>query len=484
MQFFPSREVIVSIGNIEIRWYAVLIITGALVAYWLAGRDTRKAGYSSDVTDDLFVGMLLCGIIGARLWFVLFSDLNYYLADPMRIIQIWNGGLAIHGGVVGGVLFTWLYCRKHHYSLMHLLDLVIPHVLLAQAIGRWGNFANQECYGPEVSEKALSFLPAFIREGMFIDGAYRMPMFLIESVLCVIGWIIIRIYRKNGRKQRGIGVYAYVAWYGVVRFGVEHFRTDSLMIGSLKMAQVTSIIGVIFGVAGLMGAFDAYFLKKKPLIIFDLDGTLLDTEKIIVASFEEVLGKYKPDLVLTEQDKVSFLGPTLAESFQKYAPEFDTEMLVEEYRTANRRLHDAGLVKPIPHVPELLEQLSNEGYKMCIASSKKKETCLAGLQICGLDKYFDVIVGVEQVSKPKPDKESLVKAYQQMGFSMADTIYVGDSGSDVACARNAGVYSIGFISNELKRDEIINSEPNKVIEDMMEIADVLKEKHLWTYNMM
>ncbi|MBR0385685.1 MAG: prolipoprotein diacylglyceryl transferase [Erysipelotrichaceae bacterium] len=484
MEFFPSREVILTIGNLEIRWYAVLIISGALLAYYLAGRDVKKAGYHSDVIDDLFVGMMLCGMIGARLWYVAFSNLDYYLEDPMRIFQVWNGGLAIHGAVVGGVLFGYFYCRKNHYSLMHLLDLILPHVLLAQAIGRWGNFANQECYGPVVEESFFRFIPGFVKNGMFIDGAYRMPMFFFESVLCVIGWCLIRLLRKTYRPQRGNGAYAYVAWYGIVRFGIEHFRTDSLMIGGLKMAQVTSVFGVILGVAGLMGAFNKYFMKEKPLLIFDLDGTVLDTEKIIVASFQEVLGKYKPDLVLTEEDKVSFLGPTLQESFKKYAPDCDTETLVEEYRIANRKLHDAGLVKPIEHVPELLEYLKSEGYRMCIASSKKSETCLEGLKICGLDGYFESITGVEEVTVPKPDKETLMRAYKKMGCSQANTVYIGDSGSDVRCAQNAGVFSIGYVSNELKRQEIIDSKPNRLINDMLEIKDVLKEEHLWTYNMM
>lgn len=484
MKLFPSREIFLSIGNLEIRWYAVLIITGALLAYSLAGRATKKAGYDDDVVDDLFTGMLLFGMIGARLWYVLFSDLDYYLADPIRIIQIWNGGLAIHGGVAGGVLFGWLYCRKHNYSLMHLLDLIMPHVLLAQAIGRWGNFANQEAYGPVVEESFFRFIPSFVKEGMFINGSYRMPMFYIESVLCIIGWVLIYFFRKTYKKQRGTGAFAYLAWYGVIRFGIEHYRTDSLMIGPLKMAQVTSLAIIALGVAGLLGVFNKYFRKEKPLLIFDLDGTVLDTEKIIIKTFEKVLGDHKPDLVLSEQDKVSFLGPTLAESFQKYAPEFDTDMLVEEYRVENRRLHDAGLIKPIPHVPELLEDLKQQGYRMCIASSKKTETCQLGLQSCGLDGYFDTIIGVEQVTKPKPDRETVVKAYRAMGCCMDNAVYIGDSAGDVNCAHNAGVFSIGYVSNELKRQELIDSAPNRLIDDMAEIKEILKEDHQWTYNMM
>ena len=214
--------------------------------------------------------------------------------------------------------------------------------------------------------------------------------------------------------------------------------------------------------------------------MFDLDGTLLNTEKAIVSSFEQVLGKYKPDLVLSEEDKVSFLGPTLQESFQKYAPEFDTDQLVKEYRECNREAHFTGIIQPFPHVKELLDWLKENGYPIAIASSKKKETVELGLEVTGLRDYFEVIVGVEDVEKPKPDKESLVKTYSRLGYGPDNAIYIGDSTGDIICAKNAGVYSIAFVSNMLKDKELKDARPNKVIYDMAEIKDILQEKHPWT----
>lgn len=484
MQFFPSREVFLSIGNIDIRWYAVLIMSGALLAYYLGSLEVNKAGYPKDTIDDLFVGCMGFGILGARIWYVLFSDLQSYLADPISIIQIWKGGLAIQGGVMAGIAFAYFYGKKHNYQFMHLADMILPHVLLAQAIGRWGNFANGECFGPVVDESFFSGILGFIKKGMLIDGQYRMPMFFFESCLCVLGWILIQLYRRHGKKMRGNGFFGYLAWYGAIRFFIEHFRTDSLTTGGLKTAQILGIAGFVVGMAGLLGAFKKFTSSQKPAVLFDLDGTLLDTEKAIFASFTEVLGKYKPELVLTEEDLVSFLGPTLQQSFQKYAPEFDTEMLVKEYRESNHKAHLNGVVQPIKNVPELLAWLKQEGYPIAIASSKKTDTVKLGLKVCGLEDYFDVIIGVDKVEKPKPDKETLVKAYKELGYSMSNTIYVGDSGSDVVCAKNAGVFSIAFVSNELKRKELEDSQPNKLINDMIEIKDILKEDHPWTYNMM
>ena len=483
MEFFPTREVLVRIGNIDIRWYAVLIMTGALLTYFISSIEVNRAGYKEDTMDDLFVGSMFFGILGARLWYVLFSDFSYYMADPIRIIQIWNGGLAIQGGAMAGLLFALFYCKKRNYQFMHLVDMILPNVLLAQAMGRWGNFTNQECYGPVVEESYFDGILSFIKSGMLIDGQYRMPMFFIESCLCIIGWILIQLYRKYGRKMRGNGFFGYLAWYGVIRFFIEHYRTDSLVIGNFKMAQVIGIVMAVIGMIGLAGAFKKLYVRK-PTLIFDLDGTLLDTEKAICASFDEVLHKHMPDLVLTDEDYASFLGPTLAESFRKYAPDFDTDTLVAEYREANRKLHDTGIIQPMNHVPELLAWLKENGYQMAIASSKKAETCKLGLTVTGLQDYFDVIIGVDDVVKHKPDKETIVRAYEALGTSMSNTIYVGDSPSDVICAKNAGVYSIALVSNELKRQELIDVKPNKLIEDMIEMETILQEDHPWTYNMM
>ena len=484
MELFPSHQVLLKIGNFELRWYAFLIMTGALIVYYVTAKKTEKAGYPKGTADDLFIGVMTCGILGARLWYVLFSDFSSYLADPLSIFAIWNGGLAIHGGLFGGVAFVIYYCHKHNYNVLHITDMILPYVLLAQAIGRWGNFANFECYGPVVDESYYDGILHFIKDDMYIDGSYRMPMFLYESVLCVIGLILIELFQHHGKKQRGNGTFAYGVWYGAIRFWIESYRTDSLMIGPFKMAQVVSVIALIWGTAGILGAYNKVIISKKPLLIFDLDGTLLNTEAAIIHSFETVLGEHCPDLVLTEEDKVSFLGPTLKESFEKYAPGEDTDQLIEEYRALNKQAHLDGYVTAMPGVPELLEYLKNEGYPMAIASSKVTETVKLGLSVCGLEGYFDTIIGVEQVEKVKPDKECIVKAYKAEGYSMDNTIYVGDSCTDVQCAKNAGVFSIALVSNELKKKELVESKPNRLIDNMLEIEEILKEKHPWTYNMM
>ena len=179
------------IGPISIKWYAVLILAGAYLAYYLSYRNLKKMGYKSDLTDDLFFGALLSGVIGARLWFVVFFDLNYYLTRPLEILMTWQGGLAIQGGLFGGVLFGLWFLKRKKADFIRVADAIVPNILVAQAIGRWGNFLNQEAYGRVVEESFYSGWPQLIKDQMFIAGQFREPTFLYESVLNIVGFLLI-----------------------------------------------------------------------------------------------------------------------------------------------------------------------------------------------------------------------------------------------------------------------------------------------------
>ncbi len=486
MEFFPTMSIIFRIGALEIRWYAVCILTGALLAYYLSVKEATKAGYSSDFLDDVFIGVMFFGIIGARLWYCGFYDLSGYLSDPVSIIRIWDGGLAIQGGLFGALLFILFYTKRKGVQFLHLVDIVMPKVLIAQAIGRWGNFFNQEAYGNIVDESYFNGILSFLKSGMYIDGYYRQPMFFYESMLCLIGFILIHLYRKYSKTHRGDGMFAYLGWYGVIRFWIETQRSDSLMIGNLKTAMLVSVVFMIIGVAGLLGLFRKKIYSKKPVIIFDLDGTILDTAPAIFASFKHTFEIYNPELKLTDEDYASFLGPTLKQTFEKYCPDADEnriEEMIETYKKHNKEVH-RDLVTPMPNVIKLLNYLKENDYNIAIASSKMTDTCLLGLEVTGLKDYFEVVIGLDQVTKPKPDKETVIKAIKALNGYFTNAIYVGDSVTDIECAKNAGVYSIGFTSNKLMLQNLIDAKPNALIDDMIEIIDILKEEQSWTLNMM
>ena len=191
MQFFPNFHTILSIGNFELRWYAVLLCTGSLILYWFTCRDLKAHGYPEDTGDDLFIGCAICAVIGARLWYCLLYDFKYYMSNPLRILKTWEGGLAIHGAILGGVLFVLYYCYKKKYSPLRICDCVFPNMLIGQALGRWGNFFNQEAFGRVVSESFYDGWPAFIKDHMLIGGQYQEPTFLYESACNLLGFLLI-----------------------------------------------------------------------------------------------------------------------------------------------------------------------------------------------------------------------------------------------------------------------------------------------------
>lgn len=484
MKFFPDMQTVFEIGFVSIKWYAVLILTGAFLAYYLSLRNLKKMGYSSSKMDDLFFGALLSGVVGARLWFVLLYDVQYYLSNPLEILQMWEGGLAIQGGLVGGVIFAYFFTKKNKMNFIRLADAVFPNILVAQAIGRWGNFANQEAFGRAVDASYFEGWPTFIANHMFIQGAYREPTFLYESVLNIVGFLlIVLVYKRFSKVRRGDMVYAYLMWYGVIRFFIEGLRSDSLMFFGLRSAQIVSIIFIILGVLGSLGVFRKFYKQQKPVILFDFDGTLMDTEPAILETYRQIFEKYQPETVLTKEMELSFLGPTLWQTFERYFPGHDADALVKEYREINFELHKT-LVQPMNKAKEVIKQLKAEGYPVGIVSSKLQDAVKLASDMFEMTEDFDVILGLDDVKTPKPNPEGLFKACKQLNRGHDALIYVGDTVTDVQTAKNAGAYSVAIVSNEHRRQDLIDSKPNKVIDHLEEILEIVKEDVEWTYNMM
>lgn len=237
-----------NIGSITIRFYSLCILLGIILAYIVIMKEVKRQKLNTDIIFNIIFYGLLVGIIGARVYYVLFN-FDYYTFHLDEIIKVWYGGLAIHGGIIGGVLVVYLYSRKRNLPFFQLTDLILPGVILAQAIGRWGNFFNQEAYGMMVSKGLLQKLlvPNFIIKGMYIKGSYYLPTFYFESIICLLGFIIMLIIR-NKTSKRGYITAFYLIWYGLFRFIIEYFRTDSLMLFNIKIAMVVSGLMVVFGI--------------------------------------------------------------------------------------------------------------------------------------------------------------------------------------------------------------------------------------------
>ncbi|MBR0374477.1 MAG: prolipoprotein diacylglyceryl transferase, partial [Mogibacterium sp.] len=210
-------------------WYGILIAAGMLIAVMISYHRAPIFDIKPDDAFDIALIMLPVGVIGARIYYVIFNW-DYYAGDFLKIINIRNGGLAIHGGLIFGVLAVVLMCRRRKISFLNLLDLYFPTVALAQAIGRWGNFFNNEAHGTETD------LPWAV----IIDGKGYHPTFLYESIWCFLIFIVLL---RLSRRRRFVGqiTFLYGILYSIERFFVEGLRTDSLMIGPFRQAQIISV---------------------------------------------------------------------------------------------------------------------------------------------------------------------------------------------------------------------------------------------------
>lgn len=254
-----------SIGSFSLRWYSFFILMGIMLGLIIAAFEEKRKGFPKDFVIDLGFWLILAGIVGARAYYVLFN-LDYYLKEPLQIFATWNGGLAIHGGIIGGLIALIIFCKKKNIEVIRACDLAVPSLIIAQAIGRWGNFFNSEAHGPLTTLAYLKDMniPDFVIKGMYINGNYYIPTFYYESLWCILGFIILMVLRYVLKKHnKGILTSIYLIWYGIGRVYIESLRTDSLMLGNIKIAQLVSILSIVIGIVVLILSIIRYCKDNK-----------------------------------------------------------------------------------------------------------------------------------------------------------------------------------------------------------------------------
>ena len=241
-----------SFGTFEVRWYGILIATGIILAFLLVQKEMVKQKMHPDFLTDMLIWAVPISIISARIYYVIFSW-DFYKDHPGDIIKIWEGGIAIHGALIGAIITAVIFTRKRGVSFWKVADITAPGLLIGQIIGRWGNFMNQEAHGGPVSHSFLenNIIPDWIMNQMTIDGITYHPTFLYESMWNLVGLAIILLLRRVNLK-RGEIFFFYIIWYSVGRFFIEGMRTDSLYGGGLRAAQVVSILGVLIALGILI----------------------------------------------------------------------------------------------------------------------------------------------------------------------------------------------------------------------------------------
>jgi phosphatidylglycerol:prolipoprotein diacylglycerol transferase len=239
---FQINPVAIKIGNFEIMWYGIIIATGFLLAFLYGLKNCKRFNLDPEKFTNIALVALICGIIGARLYYVIFFPGNQYINNPLSILNIHQGGLAIYGGIIGGITGGIIVSKIQKQSIPNVLDIAALGLLIGQGIGRWGNFVNQEAFGE------LTDLPwRMVSENTFGLGVH--PCFLYESVWCLIGFILLHIFSKKYYRYKGQIFLLYIVWYGMERFIVEGIRTDSLFVPGidLRVSQVLALACVFIG---------------------------------------------------------------------------------------------------------------------------------------------------------------------------------------------------------------------------------------------
>lgn len=261
------NNVFLDFGVFKIYWYSVLILIGIIIGLFLAAREGRRIALGGTYISDLCFYIIPIAVIGARLYYVIFN-FSIFKNNLIDIFKIWEGGLAIYGGIIAAVIFIYFYSKKMEKGTLKTLDVLSASLILGQGIGRWGNFFNQEAFGIETTRTFLenSLIPKFVIDNMYINGAYHLPTFYYEFLWCFVGFFIImsaRHFVKNS--PDGLQTYIYFIWYGMGRLFIEGFRTDSLYIGTFRISQIVSLLLIIIGIIGMIFVKnnDYYYYKKE-----------------------------------------------------------------------------------------------------------------------------------------------------------------------------------------------------------------------------
>lgn len=317
LSFNPSR-VAFSIGSKPIYWYGIIIAAGFLLAVYYAMRRADQFGLTQDNIIDMLICAVPLAIVGARAYYCLFSW-NLYKDDPIRVLYIWEGGLAIYGGVIGAVIGLFLYTKAKKVKTSALLDIGGLGLLIGQSIGRWGNFMNREAFGAQTD--------SFLRMGLTdANGAtiYVHPTFLYESVWNAIGLLILHFYSKR-RKFDGQIFLMYLGWYGLGRMFIEGLRTDSLYVGASNLRVSQLLAGICFLAVVIFLVYDKIFREHDPENLYVNQVAQRKAEEAVAAAEDAVSETEEEAETVEAAEAAGEAAGTEAEAAPEDASDEDTE---------------------------------------------------------------------------------------------------------------------------------------------------------------
>ncbi len=437
------------LGNIVFRWQGIFALIGAFVSYLFFLRDMKENGYVRAISEEIFLGLVISAVLGARIaWYIengFSSILNFFF--------FFNDGFSILPGIYTAIIFVFIYVRKNYMSFRRTLDCILPHVLLGLSIAR---------------------LPYILsdRRVILIVGVNFLGYLLIE--------VIFRRYFYD--KHRGDRASMALLWLGASRYFV-----NVATYGRANMTFLRSFPGLI--TAGIAIVFYVYnrFKKhdRKPLVLFDFDGTLMNTQAMVNESYRYLFNKYRNVEDFDDRTQIEVFGANDREEIRKLFKDQDTNELTSEFRSFQENLPTLGLVNTMPHALEVLMWLKKNGYTVGVVTSRPTDNCRYWISEFDLDDYIDMVMGQEIYKKKKPAPDALRRICHELKMGHDYCVYIGDHARDVRMARRACVYSIGYVTSEDNLRRITKAMPNRMIEDLIELEDILQEKdHNWTYNLL
>lgn len=244
-----------NIGSFHVAWYGVIIASGMLISTILCRTFAKRRNLKGDDMITLALLALPLSIVGARVYYLIFTDVPHTFA---QMFEIWNGGIAIYGGIIGGALGIGIFCLIKKQNFFDYCDVITPFLLLSQGIGRWGNYLNQEAFGSRVLDEGMQWFPYAVKIGspnsLGVEAGYYLATFFYESMLNLIGFaILFTLLLKT--KKRGLVAAGYCIYYGIVRALIEPLRMDSLLMGNIEASFIVSLLIIIFGLLMLLYMF-------------------------------------------------------------------------------------------------------------------------------------------------------------------------------------------------------------------------------------
>ena len=445
MTFFPDSNTFLNIAGISIRWYAVTLLLGLVAAYFFLGQRLKRHGYTVETLDEVMVLCLIGGLIGGRVIWVL-ENLREYMKYVPYMFAISDGGFDIVGVAAGISVILFPYSIRRHMSILRLMDTLMPALYIFMIVTR--------------AARAIASPGVWIVEAIDFAGL-------------VVMYFYLRKYRP-GRRRGDLAAFGFM-WLGLSR-----------LIGLVAGLDPYAQNGLVGAVVVEVMALALYIIIRQrrptmPIVLFDLDGTLMDSEAMVIACFTYLFKKYSDVRLFTEEKKKEVFGPPLREEMIRLFPDQDPDQMVKEYQRYQSSFSWRDEVGLFPYVKETLDVLYQEGYQMGIVSSRLTGSCESWVKQLGLSSYFEVILGRDQYQREKPYPDGILYAGRKMKRGHDSCIYIGDNVSDVESARAAGVYAICYLSDKTKLEEIKAAHPNRIIKKMSDVLRIIDEDHEWSY---